>query len=122
VAATTQSWIEALNSRDPERGVALYDPEAVLWGTVSPALHDTPASIRDYFKVLPGFAPQFKVLSESSEFGSAETRRSTAARTRSQAFETGSRRRLPLSVVYRNRDGRWHIVDHHSSALPSPPQ
>jgi hypothetical protein len=26
------------------------------------------------------------------------------------------------SFVYRNRDGRWLIVDHHSSALPAPPQ
>jgi hypothetical protein len=30
VAASTQTWIAAMNSRDPERVVALYDPEAVL--------------------------------------------------------------------------------------------
>jgi hypothetical protein len=27
-----------------------------------------------------------------------------------------------FSFVYRNRDGRWVIVDHHSSAVPTPPQ
>jgi hypothetical protein len=27
-----------------------------------------------------------------------------------------------FSFVYRNRDGRWLIVDHHSSAIPAPPQ
>jgi signal transduction histidine kinase len=27
-----------------------------------------------------------------------------------------------FSFVYRNRDGRWLIVDHHSSAVPAPPQ
>jgi ketosteroid isomerase-like protein len=30
VTAATQSWIDAMNARDPERVVALYDPEAVL--------------------------------------------------------------------------------------------
>src|SRR5450759_720750 len=27
-----------------------------------------------------------------------------------------------FSFVYRNRDGRWLIVDHHSSAVPLPPK
>jgi hypothetical protein len=27
-----------------------------------------------------------------------------------------------FSFVYRQRDGRWMIVDHHSSAVPAPPQ
>jgi hypothetical protein len=35
VAAATQAWIDAMNSRDPEKVVALYDSEAVLWGPVS---------------------------------------------------------------------------------------
>jgi len=37
----TQAWADAFNSRDPERVLALYDPEAVLWGTVSPTIRDT---------------------------------------------------------------------------------
>src|SRR5262245_21761435 len=41
VAAATQAWAEAFNSRDPARVLALYDAEAVLWGTVSPTLRDT---------------------------------------------------------------------------------
>ena len=35
VTAATQAWIDAMNSHDPERVVALYDPEAVLWGVGS---------------------------------------------------------------------------------------
>ncbi len=27
-----------------------------------------------------------------------------------------------FSFVYRNRGGHWLIVDHHSSAVPGPPQ
>ena len=30
VAATMQAWIDAMNSHEPERVVALYDHEAVL--------------------------------------------------------------------------------------------
>jgi hypothetical protein len=60
VAAVAQAWADAFNAHDLERVLSLYDPEAVLWGTVSPTLRDTPASIRDYFKGLPD-QPQLKV-------------------------------------------------------------
>jgi hypothetical protein len=62
VAAATQAWIEAMNSRDPERVVALYDPEAVLWGTQSPTLRDTPATIADYFNALRTVPPDYNVV------------------------------------------------------------
>ena len=52
VAAATRAWIDAMGSDDQERVLALYDPEAVLWGTTSPAIRDTPASIREYFDFL----------------------------------------------------------------------
>jgi len=29
-------------------------------------------------------------------------------------------RPAPFGFVYRVRDGRWHIVDHHSSVVPAP--
>jgi hypothetical protein len=61
VTVATQEWADAFNSRDPERVLALYDPEAVLWGTVSPTIRDTPAALRDYFKGLPA-RPQGKVV------------------------------------------------------------
>jgi hypothetical protein len=36
----------------------------------------------------------------------------------------GDAKSLPArySFVYRNRDGNWAIVDHHSSAMPAPPK
>jgi hypothetical protein len=47
VAAATQAWINAMGSHDPERVVALYATDAVLWGTTSPTIRDNPAAIRD---------------------------------------------------------------------------
>jgi hypothetical protein len=60
VAAATKAWVEAFNSRDPDKVVALYDAEAVFWGTVSPTLRDTPETIRDYFKGMPN-TPQARM-------------------------------------------------------------
>ncbi len=54
-----------MGSHDQERVLALYDPEAVLWGTTSPAIRDNPSSIREYFDFLPTAPPYYKgVLGE----------------------------------------------------------
>ena len=34
-SAPLQAWVEAFNSRDPKRIVAIYAPDAVLWGTTA---------------------------------------------------------------------------------------
>jgi hypothetical protein len=36
VAAATMKWGETLGQNDPDKMVALYAPDAVLWGTLSP--------------------------------------------------------------------------------------
>jgi uncharacterized protein (TIGR02246 family) len=124
VAAATQAWIDAMNSRDTDRVIVLYDPEAVLWGTVSPTIRDNPSAIRDYFKTLPTFPPEFKgVIGEQR----VRVYGDTAINSGTYTFTT-VRDGKPITIaarfsfVYRNRDGRWAIVDHHSSAVPAPPQ
>ena len=123
VALATQAWADAFNSRDPERVLALYDPEAVLWGTVSPTLRDNPASIRDYFKGMPT-QPQFRVA-----LGEQRIRvyGSVAINTGYYTFSNvrdGQPVAFParFSLTFQQRDGRWMIVDHHSSSVPSPPR
>src|SRR5947209_16724277 len=61
VGAATQAWIDGMNSHNAERVVALYDGEAVLWGTRSSTLRDTPTTVRDYFKVLQTVPSSYKV-------------------------------------------------------------
>jgi uncharacterized protein (TIGR02246 family) len=124
VAAATKAWIEAMNSRDPEKVVALYDSDAILWGTVSPTLRDTPMAIRDYFKTLPTFPPEFRgVVNEERIRVYGDIAINSGAYTFS-TMRDGKPATIParFSFVYRNRDGRWLIVDHHSSAMPTPPQ
>ena len=122
VAAATQAWAEAFNSRDPERVLALYDSDAVLWGTVSPTLRDTRDGLREYFKVLPS-SPQGRV-----SFGEQRIRvyGDVAISSGYYTFSNvrdGQTMTFParFSFTYRQRDGRWLIVDHHSSMIPKPP-
>jgi len=123
VSAATQSWAEAFNGRNPERVLALYDPEAVLWGTISPTLRDTPELIRDYFKGMPG-QPQARVaIGEHRIRVYGDTAVNTGLYTFSNVRD-GQPTTFParFSFTYRQRDGRWVIVDHHSSAVPAPPR
>ena len=124
VAAASQAWIDAMTSHDAERVVALYDPEAVLWGTRSPTLRDNPGTVRDYFKILRTVPPSYKaVLGEQRIRVYGDIAINTGTYTFSEVRD-GKQITRParFSFVYRNRDGRWLIVDHHSSAVPAPPQ
>ena len=124
VAAATEAWIAAMNSHDPERVVVLYDPEAVLWGTRSPTLRDNPATVREYFNILRTVPPSYKaVIGEQRIRVYGDTANNSGLYTFSEDRDGKSiSRPARFSFVYRNRDGRWLIVDHHSSVVPAPPQ
>jgi uncharacterized protein (TIGR02246 family) len=127
VAAATQAWIDAMGSHDPERVVALYAHDAVLWGTTSLVIRDNPAAIRDYFNLLTRVPPDYKgILGEQRIRIYGDLAINTGTYTfigpaRDAAGKPISRP-ARFSFVYRNRDGRWLIVDHHSSAVPPPPK
>src|SRR4051812_31233711 len=50
VGQAAQNWSAAFNSCDSVKAAALYDTEAVLWGTVAPALVTSPTGIQQYFE------------------------------------------------------------------------
>ena len=120
VAAATAKWAEVFTDDNPDPILALYDKEAVMWGTLSPTRRDDPAAIRDYFvkafKALPGH----KVT-----FGDQLIRvyGNTAINTGYYTFsfvKDGKPTSLPArySFVYVKRNGDWKIVDFHSSKMP----
>lgn len=123
VAAATQAWADAYNSHDIEQILARYDAEAVLWGTVSPTIRDTPAAFRDYFKSLPGRPQARVVIGEQRIRVYGDTANNSGYYTFSDARD-GQPVTTParFSLTFRLRDGRWMIVDHHSSRVPPPPQ
>jgi uncharacterized protein (TIGR02246 family) len=119
VAAATQSWVDAFNSRDPERVLALYDQDAVLWGTSSATLRKTPQSRREYFKSMPE-RPNARVLVTDQNirvFGNVAVNSGAYSFTNQEADKTTSMS-ARFSFTYRQQNGRWIIVDHHSSAVP----
>jgi uncharacterized protein (TIGR02246 family) len=124
VAAATAAWAQAIGEDDPDKVLPLYSSDAVLWGTISPKLRSDPAALRDYFvgafKALPGL----KVT-----FGDHLIRvyGNTAVNTGYYTFayvQNGESKVFPArySFTYVKNGDRWMIVDHHSSAMPSPPK
>jgi uncharacterized protein (TIGR02246 family) len=124
VGAATRAWIDAMTSHDAGRVMALYDADAVLWGTRSPTLRDSPSTVRDYFKILATVPPSYKaVLGEQRIRVYGDMAINTGTYTFSE-LRDGQEvvRPARFSFVYRLHDGHWLIVDHHSSVIPTPPQ
>ncbi len=124
VAAATLAWGQALGEDDPDKVLTFYSDDAVLWGTLSPIVRSDRAALRDYFvaalKVLPGLKVAFgdQLI---RVYGNA------AVNTGYYTFsydKDGETRSLPArySFTYVRDGDRWLIVDHHSSAMPSPPK
>ena len=101
----------------------LYAADAVLWGTLSPTVRADRTALRDYFvgafKTLPGL----KVT-----FGEQLIRvyGTTAVNTGYYTFsyvKDGETKSWPArySFTYVKNGAVWQIVDHHSSAIPAPP-
>jgi len=124
IVAATQAWIDAMSSHDGLRVVDLYDADAVLWGTRSPTLRDTPATVRDYFNILRTVPPSYKpVLGEQRIRVYGDIAINTGTYTFSEVRDGKEiLRPARFSFVYRNHNGHWLIVDHHSSAVPEPPK
>ena len=124
IEAAAMSWAQALGEDNPDRVLPLYSSDAVLWGTLSPKLRSDPAALRDYF------VGAFKVLSGLKvAFGDHLIRvyGNTAVNTGYYTFsyvQNGESKTFPArySFTYVKDGDRWMIVDHHSSAMPSPPK
>ena len=127
VAAAMNMWGDYLakgTTEEPGEILTLYADDAVLWGTISTTRRDDPAAIRDYFvnayKALPNLSvtfedPYIRVYGDAAF--------NTGYYTFSYEKE-GATQTLPArySFTLVKRDGDWQIVDHHSSAMPQPPQ
>jgi uncharacterized protein (TIGR02246 family) len=121
IAAVTQRWIDGMTRHDVDGVVALYDSEAVLWGTRSPTLRDKPDTVRDYFNILKTVPPSYKaVLGEQRIRIYGDVAINTGTYTFSETRD-GKEVVRPsrFSFVFHYKNGRWLIIDHHSSAMPA---
>ncbi len=120
VKAATARWIDAFNRKSATDIVALYATDAVFFGTSSPVLRDTPALVRDYFKALPTMGDATISIGDQrvQVFGDVAIHSGYYTRTSMQGA-TPVHNPARFTFVYTRRDGRWLIVNHHSSALPA---
>lgn len=119
VAAATDAWRAAYDSRDLARITGAYAPDAVFWGTTMKTVATTPAAVQEYFKDAPT-RPNARVV-----FGEQQIRvyGDTAVNTGTYTFSDnrdGKATTTParFSMVFNKRGGRWVMVSHHSSRLP----
>jgi uncharacterized protein (TIGR02246 family) len=119
-----RNWAAALNDCNVDALVALYHPDALFWPTTSRALSTNPGDIRSYYDVACSMARAsgFKVgiASESVKVHSDTVVSAGVAigtlTNRQGQTQTGS---IRFSVTARRVDGKWLIVEHHSSGMPA---
>lgn len=122
VAAATAAWVEAFNSRDPKRIVALYAPDAVFWGTTAKAIATTPDAIWDYFKDA-GQRPWTRVAIDAQHprvYGSIAIVSGSYTFSDVRAGVATNARPARFTFVFRRDGDRWLLVEHHSSRVPGP--
>jgi uncharacterized protein (TIGR02246 family) len=124
VAAAALTWAAALGQDEPDKVLALYSDDAVLWGTLSPVVRADRSALRDYFVTAFRSLPGLKV-----SFGDQLIRvyGSTAVNTGYYTFnyvKDGEAKIFPArySFTYVKNGEKWLIVDHHSSAMPQAPK
>ena len=122
VEATTQQWIAAFNRKSAADIVALYAKDAVFFGTTSPIIRDTPELVRDYFKNIGDTGNSTISMGEHRVQVFGDVAINTGFYTRT-TVQDGKEVKNParFTFVYQLRQGKWMIVEHHSSVLPGTP-
>ena len=116
-------WQRFLNHGDLENIVRLYSDEAVLWGTFSDTLRDSPRLIGEYFEKL------FRKEDLRVEWGTVCSRSYNGLHLYSGTYEFSYVDARPVTVparftfVIEDSDGAGlRILTHHSSVMPGDPE
>ncbi len=115
IVAATAAWAAAFNSRQPAWVTALYGDDAILLGTTGKTIATTPAAVAEYFNDMPK-TPNVRVV-----WGEQHIRffGDVAINSGNYTF-TFPKGELPAryTLAFKYRDGRWMIIEHHSSRVP----
>jgi uncharacterized protein (TIGR02246 family) len=116
IRAQFDGWNKALATLDPNKVADRYARDAVLLPTVSNQVRDTRAEIVDYFKKFLAGKPQGTILQSHVKL----LGRNAAIDTGTYRFTMadGSTVDARYTYVYERVNGKWLIVNHHSSAMP----
>lgn len=115
ILALFDQWNAALQTRDPEKMLELYAPDAILLPTLSNKVRHNHAEIKDYFEHFLPKGPK-GTLDESNVRIFGDVAINSGVYTFS--FDSADAVQARYTYVYRKLDGEWKIVEHHSSAMP----
>ena len=119
IAAATQAWQAAYDSRDPHNIVGMYDTEAVLWGTAAKTIAPNPTAVRQYFKNAASRPNARVVIGEQHIRVFGDTAFSSGYYTFTDVREGQLvPRPARFTFVLHRKAGTWLVVAHHSSAMP----
>ncbi|CAM9529065.1 unnamed protein product [Ectocarpus sp. 12 AP-2014] len=131
VSETTIVWKNTvtLGTEDaPKKTAALYAEDAVLWGTVSEEVRETPEQIYDYFDFFARL-PKLRLVEYTPAPARVYGQFAVQAGTYTFAWQGNDdetvEKRARFSFTFRRDHPEsptpWTIVEHHSSSMPSAP-
>jgi uncharacterized protein (TIGR02246 family) len=118
IIKATDAWVDAYNSRDPERILALYAVDAVFWGTSAKSIATTLEQIAEYFKDAPK-RPRARVrITERQVRVLGDVAYTSGSYTFSN-YEGEKLLEMParFTFIFQKQKGKWLIVHQHSSRV-----
>lgn len=121
IAALFDRWNAALATGDAHRVASLYAPDAVLLPTISARIRTNRAEIVEYFEHFLESKPVGRIQERFIDVLSPTSAVDTGLYQFTLTNKDGSRTRVDAryTFVYKLRAGRWLIINHHSSVLPT---
>jgi uncharacterized protein (TIGR02246 family) len=120
IAKQFDIWNAALQTRDPNKVAALYcQPGGVLLPTVSNQVRTNRAEITDYFVHFLELKPAGKIDRAYIRILGPDTALNSGVYT-FRLIKDGKPTDVQAryTFVYQKVQGKWCIMDHHSSAMP----
>ena len=120
IASLFDRWNAALLSGDAEKVAARYAHDAVLLPTASPKIRTTRAEIVDYFEHFLENKPSGEKLRTVVEVLDRNTAVDAGLYRFTLTNQDGTTRHVDAryTYVYEKRNGKWKIINHHSSVVP----
>lgn len=115
ILALFDRWNDSLQTRDPDKMLEHYAPDAILLPTLSNKVRHNHAEIKDYFEHFLAKGPKGKI-DESNVRLFGDVAINSGVYTFD--FANGTSVQARYTYVYRKLDGEWKIAEHHSSAMP----
>lgn len=115
ISSLFETWNSALQTGDAKQVTALYASDAILLPTISNQVRHNHAEINDYFELFLAQNP-VGVINESNIRLFDELAINSGIYTFKLAGDAVVQARF--TFVYRNIEGEWKIIEHHSSAMP----